>query len=441
MTSLAGSAKYTLALRRHTFMAHRSITIRLCIMMFLEYAVRGMWYPYLANYLGAPRSLHGLGFTPGQIGWVLGFANAIGAFTAPIIAGQVADRYFNAEKALAILHAIAAVLLFLNAASRTFAPFFAIMLCFSIAYVPTQSLSSSLALSHLTDREHSFPRVRMWGTLGWIFTSAAFTYLVLRSADHATNIARIPDALRAAAILAFCYAGYAFFVLPETPPTDTARGPFLTIRTLRLLREPSVIVLMLIALPIAAIHTAYYLNIGPFMSAVVGVPLKLVGPTLAISQISEVVFLFVLGPLLQQFGYKIVLFAGAAAQALRFTIFALDVPAPITILALSLQGVAYACFFTTAILYVDQVFPPKVRHSAQTALGIALFGLGPALAGPYSQLFDHFTKQTPSGTVLDFQSIWWTQSAIAAVSAIAILLFFRPRAASIEHIAQAQAAE
>lgn len=422
-------------------MTHRSITLRLCIMMFLEYAVRGMWYPYLANYLGAPRSLHGLGFTSGQMGWVLGFANALGAFTAPFIAGQVADRYVNAEKALAVLHACAAVLLFLNAASVTFAPFFGIMLCFSIAYVPTQSLSTSLALSHLTDREHSYPRVRMWGTIGWIVTSASFTYFVLRSGDHATNIGRIPDAMRAAAIMAFCYAGYAFFLLPATPPADTARGPQPRVGTLRLLRKPSVLVLMLIALPIAAIHTAYYLNIGPFLSGVVGVPLKLVGPTLAISQLSEVVFLFVLGRLIRRFGYKNVLIAGAAAQALRFTIFALDLPAPLAILALSLHGVAFACFFATAILYVEQVFPPQVRHSAQTAFGIVLFGLGPALAGPYSQLFDQFTTQTPAGVIPNFRAIWWTQAAIAAVSAIAILIFFRPQAASTDPAPDAEAAE
>jgi MFS family permease len=106
-----------------------------------------------------------------------------------------------------------------------------------------------------------------------------------------------------------------------------------------------------------------------------------------------------------------------------------------------LHGVAFACFFATAILYVEQVFPPQVRHSAQTAFGIVLFGLGPALAGPYSQLFDQFTKQTPAGVVPNFQAIWWTQSAIAAVSAIAILIFFRPQTASTEPVADADAAE
>jgi hypothetical protein len=42
-----------------------SIQTRLYIMMLLEYAVRAMWYPYLANYLTSPRLDHGLGFTSG----------------------------------------------------------------------------------------------------------------------------------------------------------------------------------------------------------------------------------------------------------------------------------------------------------------------------------------------------------------------------------------
>jgi nucleoside transporter len=396
-------------------------------MMFLEYAVRGMWYPYLANYLSASRSVHGMGFTSGQTGWVLGFANALGAFTAPLIAGQVADRFLNAEKALAILHGAAAALLFLNASSTTFAPFFCIMLCFSIAYVPTQSLANSLALSHLSNREHSYPRVRLWGTIGWISTSSLFTYVVLRSGDPATNIARIPDAMRAAAVLAICYAGYAFFILPATPPADVSRGPLLPVQTLRLLREPSVLALMLIAMPIAAIHIAYYLNIGPFLSTVVGVPLKWVGPTLAIGQLSEVAFLFLLGPLLQRFGFTALLTIGAAAQALRFMVFALNLPAPVVIASLSLQGVAFACFFPTAILFVERMSRPEIRHSAQTIFGIVLFGLGPALAGPYSEIFDRFTRHTEAGTVANFPVIWWTQAGIAAASTIAILLFFRPK--------------
>jgi MFS family permease len=431
-------------------MTHRSLTFRLCLMMFFEQGVRGMWYPFLANYLTAPKAAHGLGFSSGQAGWVLGFANAVGAITAPWVAGQVADRYLNAEKSLALLHVIAAVLLLATASATSFAPFVVLMVLFSIAYVPTQSLTNSLAMTHIPDREHGFPRVRSWGTVGWMVTSGLFTYLYLRSPDPAVNTARIADSLRAAAFLAIAYAAFAFFFLPETRPTRAPepaapnngdpsprsvhpssfrlhpsrfRPSPAVARAFSLLRDPSVLAVTLIAIPVAAIHTAYYLNIGPFLSSVVGVPQKLLGPTLAISQLSEVFLLIALGPLLRRFGYTTLLTVGAAAQALRFVIFAVDPSAPIVIVSLALHGVAYACFFTTAVLYIQRSAPPDIRHSAQTVFGIVLYGVGPALAGPYSELFDLFVKDGRP----NFRAVWTIQAVVATASALAVLLFFRPK--------------
>jgi len=194
------------------------------------------------------------------------------------------------------------------------------------------------------------------------------------------------------------------------------------LRAFRLLRDRSVLVLTLVAMPVAAIHTAYYLNIGPFLISRVGVPLRLVGPTLAISQMSEIFFLFYLGPLLRKYGYLTILTLGAAAQAVRFVVFAIDPPAPFVILSLTLHGVAFACFFTTAILYIERVAPPAIRHSAQMVFGIVLLGFGPALAGPYSQIFDRFVVDGHP----NFVAIWTIQAIVAGASALAILLFFRP---------------
>jgi nucleoside transporter len=398
-----------------------STNLRLGVMMFLEYAVRGMWYPFLANYLTTARANHGLGFTSGQTGWVMGFAGALGGITAPIIGGRIADRYLNAERALAILHFVAGILLFINAASTTFTAFFLIMICFSIAYAPTQALTNSLALSHLTDREHGYPRVRLWGTIGWIVTSSLFTYVVLRSTNNATNVGRIPMALRLAGAMAIGYAAYAFFLLPKTPPSDTSHSPLLPTRALALLKHPSVIVLTLAAIPVSAIHTAYYLNIGPFLSDVVGIPLKMVGPTLAIAQLSEVACLYILSKMLKRFGYGTILTFGIVAQALRFVIFAINPPAAVVCISLTLHGVAFACFFTTATLYIERVSSPDIRHSTQTVFGIVLFGIGPALAGPYSAMFDHMVIHG----LPNFKAIWWTQAAIAIACAMMVVLFFR----------------
>jgi MFS family permease len=81
------------AMRQHKF--------SLSLMMFLQYAVWGVWLPYLANYLMGKTDQGGLGFTGAQVGWILGLAASIGAVSAPFLAGQIADRFINAEKYLA----------------------------------------------------------------------------------------------------------------------------------------------------------------------------------------------------------------------------------------------------------------------------------------------------------------------------------------------------
>ena len=53
--------------------------IRLGIMMFLQYAVWGIWLPFLAIYLVAGVDEGGLGFTGSDVGWILGVAAASGA--------------------------------------------------------------------------------------------------------------------------------------------------------------------------------------------------------------------------------------------------------------------------------------------------------------------------------------------------------------------------
>ena len=403
----------------------RAVVVRLCVMMYLEFAVRGMWYPFLANYLTAARAGGGLGFTPGQAGWVVGFANAVGAVLAPVVGGRLADRHLNAERALAALHAIAAGLLFANASSRTFAGFLTLMVAFAVAYAPTQSLCTSLAVSHLSDRERQFPRVRLWGTIGWITTSALFTFVVLRSTDVATNVARIPMAMRAAGVMALAYAAYAYLLLPHTPPAAAAVPMRVMLaQAFGLLRDRSVLALTLVSIPVSMLDTAYYLNIGPFLNRTVGVPLRWVGPTMALAQVSEVGCLFVLGPVLAKLGYARVLLIGVAAEAVRFVVFAVDPPPAVVCGALTLHGVAFACFFTTAVLYVHRRATAAIRHSAQTVFGIALFGLGPALAGPYSQLFD---RTSGGGPVADFRAVWWAQAAIAVACGAAVVVFFRPR--------------
>src|SRR5438552_16169959 len=89
----------------------RSVFPRLALMMFLEYAIRGVWMPYLASYLTSEPSRGGLGFSGVQAGWIVTFGSSVGAISAPMIMGQLADRWLNAERALAIFLFVTAALL------------------------------------------------------------------------------------------------------------------------------------------------------------------------------------------------------------------------------------------------------------------------------------------------------------------------------------------
>jgi nucleoside transporter len=393
-------------------------------MMLLQYAVWGIWLPYLANYLGSKPENGGLGFTGGQVGWILGLAASIGALGAPFIAGQVADRFMNAERALGLLLLVGGVLNVVLAHVHAFGPFLLVAIGYSIVYMPTLSLSNSIAFQNLPDPEKQFPPVRLWGTAGWVVASIGFTKLWLTHADPAVNNARIADALTASGILSVVYALYAFFGLPKTPPNRTAREPLAFKKAFGLLRNPSFLVVTLVALPIAMIHQVYFMRAAPFFEQVVGVKPENFGPVLGIGQASEALFLLVLAVLLKRLGYKTVLILGCLGYAARFAIFALGQPAPLVIASQALHGLCYGCFFAGSFLFVEKVAGDDIRHSAQTVFGIIILGVGPILAGIYnSAVLGRF--ETANG--VDYASIWWTQSAVALFSALALAVAFRYR--------------
>ncbi len=124
---------------------------RLSLMMLFQYGVWGLWLPVLARYLQAPTAEGGLGFTPGQVGWILGLAGSVGALTAPFVAGQLADRYFSTEKFLAFLLVAGAAVKIVTAYQTSFAAWLWLSVAYSVLYTPTLALTNSLSFAHLRE--------------------------------------------------------------------------------------------------------------------------------------------------------------------------------------------------------------------------------------------------------------------------------------------------
>src|SRR5262245_7648835 len=155
------------------------VRTKLSIMMFLQFFIWGAWFELAFSYVPS------LGFESWQK-WLFYGAFNIGAVVAVLFSTQFADRKFAAEKFLAVSHLIAGLaiggLFFLHpepGEKAAFWPFFLLMLVHSIFYVPTISITNSIAFAHLSDPARQFGPVRVWGTIGWIAASWPFIFILV----------------------------------------------------------------------------------------------------------------------------------------------------------------------------------------------------------------------------------------------------------------------
>ena len=195
---------------------NNSIRNKLFLMMVLEIAIWGAWQIKIFPYMGM------LGFTPGQQAWVgsvFGIASLVGMF----FSNQFADRNFSAERFLAFSHLVGGLALIATAFTTTFPAFFGLFLLYGLLYVPTLSVTNSLAFANLKDPAKDFGFVRMGGTVGWIVVSWPFIFLLGDKADaKQTSMVFI-----VAGIISFMLAAYCL-TLPHTPPNTKAQGLILT---------------------------------------------------------------------------------------------------------------------------------------------------------------------------------------------------------------------
>ncbi len=415
---------------------------RLSLMMFCQYAVWGVWMPILAGYFASPTEKGGLGFTSGQIGWILGLAGSIGAVSAPFIAGQLADRIMNAEKALGLMLIAGAFVKFVMTYQTSYAAWMVLSILYSILYMPTLSLSNSVAFAHLPDREKQFPPIRMWGTIGWIVASVAFPLMFMKTGVHLTSawpfidgsargdeVSQMKYSMLVGGIVSLLYGAWCLLALPATPPSKSSTRPIAFTAAFKLLTQPSVMALIVAALFISMIHQVYFIRMPSYITDAIGLTSGDIGPTMAIGQVSEIVFLALLGFILKPIGYKWIIILGALSYAAKFGVFAL-VPSAATVKwVMLLHGMNYGFFFAGSFLFVERISPADIRHSTQIVFGIIILGVGPVLAGAYNEVLAHVAK---SASGISYGKVWGIEAAIAVVAAVIMLIGFPQQMDSID---------
>ena len=414
---------------------------RLNAMMFVEFFIWGAWLPLIFGYLPS------LGFDTAEQSWILN-AFTIGSFTAMFFSAQFADRNFAAERFLAASHLIGGVAILALAWAHTFWPFFLLMLVHSLFYVPTISITNSIAFANLKDPQHEFPRVRLWGTIGWIAASWPFVF-VLADWTQVPAFGSLPftewlgKALgtsktglpaQEATRYTFLAAGLASLLLaalslalPHTPPRKAGAGveKFAWLEAMRLLKTPYVLILFLVTFFDANVHQCYFIWTNGFLQHV-GIQANWVMPVMSIGQIAEIGTMAVLGGVLAKLGWRKTMVIGILGHALRFAVFALA-PVPALVVGINLlHGICYAFFFATVYIFVDEFFPKDARSSAQGLFNFLILGLGPFTANILWPYLGNNVFKGASG--VDFQRLFLVASGVASAAALFLFFAFRPPA-------------
>lgn len=399
-----------------------SVNIRLSVMMFLQFFIWGSWFVTLATFLGA--SFHATGSQTATA-----FSSQCwGAIAAPFIVGLIADRYFNAERILGVLHLVGGGLMLMMARASTFDGFLPYVMVYMTAYMPTLALVNAVSFRQLRDPATQFGWIRVWGTLGWIIAGLAISALGWDSQAAVASDA-LANTFLLAAGASFALGAYSF-TLPATPPAVEAGASLTELlggRALWLLRDRNYAIFFLASVLICIPLGFYYQNASPFLTEVGAANST---AKLALGQVSEVLFMLLLPVFLGRFGIKATLLVGMGAWAARYGLFALGFHAQVStfiVLGILLHGACYDFFFVCGQIYTDRRAGADCRSSAQGMITLATYGVGMLIgfrvAGAITDLF-------ATSTGHDWLRIWLVPAALAAAIFVLFMLAFRPAKAA-----------
>ncbi|EMN1296629.1 MFS transporter [Citrobacter freundii] len=392
---------------------YRLLVPRLSLMMFLQFFIWGSW----SVTLGLVMSQHNMSLLIGDAF----SAGPIASILSPFVLGMLVDRFFASQKVMAVMHlAGAAILWFVPQAlvAQNGALLIGLLFGYTLCYMPTLALTNNIAFHSLSDKDKTFPVVRVFGTIGWI---VAGIFIGVTGISDTTGIFTL------AAIISVILALYSL-TLPNTPAP--AKGLPVKVRDLfcadafALLKVRHFFVFSLCATLISVPLGTYYAYTASFLAdAGVGD----VSTAMSFGQMSEIFFMLVIPFLFRRLGVKYMLLIGMCAWFVRYAFFALGISEEgrfLLYLGILLHGVCYDFFFVVGFIYTDRIAGEKVKGQAQSMIVMFTYGIGMLLGSQTSGAL--YNRLVAGQTVPQaWTTFWWIPAVAAAVIAVIFLFSFK----------------
>jgi nucleoside transporter len=382
--------------------------------MLMEYFIWGVWYVTMGTYL-----LTTLKADAVQVG--AAYANlSIAAIFSPFFVGLIADRFFSAQKVLGILHLMGAVTLYYISTVENFQDFWWLILLYTLLYMPTMSLANSISFAQMENPDKEFPRIRVFGTLGWIIAGLLIGFMELEASHMTFRIAAGCSVI----------LGIWSFLLPNTPPKkkNVSMASILGLDALVLFKNRSFVVFYISSIIICVPLAFYYSFANPFLN---DIGMENAAGKMTLGQASEFLFMLLMPLAFSKLGIKKVMLIGMLAWVIRYLLFAFgDIGSGIWMLYLGiiLHGVCYDFFFVSGQIYVDKKAKGAFRNSAQGLITFATYGVGMLIGSFVSGSVTENFQRTINGSLnYMWQSIWLVPAGIALATGILFMFFFRER--------------
>jgi NHS family xanthosine MFS transporter len=416
-----------------------NIKFRLTLMSFLQFFVWGAWLLTIGTYC-----LNAKNWSFPQFGAIFSTL-ALSSLFMPALTGIIADKWINAEKLYGILHILYGLILFyvprVNDPGTLYYVIFAAMIC----YMPTISLSNSIAYTILKREGYDvikvFPPIRVWGTIGFIV--AMWTTNLTGSKANGNQF--IIGAVAAVLL------GIFSFTLPKCPPPkliskEASVVEQLGLKAFKLFGNYKMALFFLFSMLLGGALQLTNMYGDSFLSGFGNMPqyansliVKYSTIILSISQMSETLFILAIPFFLKKFGIKKVMLFAMVAWVFRFGLFAYGDPTVLgttmIILSCIVYGMAFDFFNISGSLFVETTTDASIRSSAQGLFMMMTNGVGAFLGSKISGfVIDKYFIYGDGSR--DWHGIWLSFASYALVVAVlfAIMFKYKHKPEELQHV-------
>ena len=297
---------------------------------------------------------------------------------------------------------------------------FIFLLIAMLGYMPSWSLTSSIAMAHIPSEQ--FPKIRVFGSIGWV-ASGIFSIVFIRFLNIDFDGTNIPFYCGAVVSV---IAVFINMTLPNTPPPAKGKKGLVIdafgLRSVELMRDKNFALFIIFSFLSLIPFAMYYSFFSEFL---LNINTKYISVTMNWGVLAEMGFLLLVPLAIKRFGLRKVMIFGLVALTVRYLSFyagGVVNQSWMYYIGILIHGLIFGFFYVGGQIYIDKKAPAELRSQAQGFIFLVTFGAG-LLVGNFicSELIANFKNDAG----YNWNAIWGITTLSSVVLLVAFIMLFK----------------